>query len=557
MTSSKSIDDEWKAYLTKQHINTDAIRVVHDSKYTNKTSSNNNKTKNIIADKLAERKQICPEPSAPYKGANSVTSCYLNSSTFERDMKMAGNVLHCELDCSVYTPQNRRMSLERAEATAQQVVGERLNSLVGTLCPLRGDSRRSLNSLASESNEDEQPEIVENANKNCVDIENDSPNLVSRGLLDVGQDYIDIQTSDVLDNNIPKCDELYISTKTKVLFLNQAIDIQNIYWKIPVVEYWKPLSGIVKKQMKIVSKTPDEYADYRAKLEGVYYYTENIIKQIDNPAARRIKFKDERKITIGLSRKDIMNCRGKVKNAFYNCFAIILRFEYDGAFREIHVKVFNTGKLEIPGILNTRLFDIVKGMILQMLQPHIDGPINFVENDKDDNVLINSNFNCGYYINRDKLHQILRSDTYGIEAAYDPCSYPGVKCKFYFNNEIGFDFEKQNGKISRSDRSMKMSELTDNKKYTEVSFMIFRTGSCLIVGNCSEKILRFIFAFIRNMLAVEYANISVGTEEPSAKNKKTKLRKKTISVSQNYYDATIRDKTSNLINVQSNYKPFM
>ena len=42
---------------------------------------------------------------------------------------------------------------------------------------------------------------------------------------------------------------------------------------------------------------------------------ENIIKQINNPTARRIKYKDERKITIGMSKKDIMNCRGKVKNA--------------------------------------------------------------------------------------------------------------------------------------------------------------------------------------------------------------------------------------------------
>ena len=43
-----------------------------------------------------------------------------------------------------------------------------------------------------------------------------------------------------------------------------------------------------------------------------------------------------------------MNCRGKIKNAFYNCFAIIVRFKYKEDFREIHVKVFNNGKMEIP-----------------------------------------------------------------------------------------------------------------------------------------------------------------------------------------------------------------
>jgi hypothetical protein len=338
---------------------------------------------------------------------------------------------------------------------------------------------------------------------------------------------------------IPLCDDLYISTKTKVLFLNQAIEIDRIFWEIPIVEYWQPNEGVIKKQMKIVSKTEEDLNKYRTKLENVYYYNENIIKQINNPAARRIKFKDERKITIGISKKDIMNCRGKVKNAFYNCFAIIIRFRYENSFREIHVKVFNTGKLEIPGILNTKLLDIVKGMILNIIKPFISTDVHFLENSSEDNVLINSNFNCGFFINREKLYTILRSEKYGIETAYDPCSYPGVKCKFYFNHDFGFDNSIQNGKIIVKDRSMKMSELDDNKKYTEVSFMIFRTGSCLIVGNCSEKILMFIFEFIKNILQTEYHQIHTANEEVVVKNKKTKIRKKKINISQSYYDNTI------------------
>jgi len=346
-------------------------------------------------------------------------------------------------------------------------------------------------------------------------------------------------TSEVDSKSIPVCDDLYISTKTKVLFLNQEIDIDRIFWEIPIVEYWQPIEGVIKKQMKIVSKNEEEFNSYRTKLENVYYYNENIIKQINNPAARRIKFKDERKITIGISKKDIMNCRGKVKNAFYNCFAIIIRFRYENSFREIHVKVFNTGKLEIPGILNTKLLDIVKEMILNIIKPFISSELYFLENSSEDNVLINSNFNCGFFINREKLYTILRSEKYGIETAYDPCSYPGVKCKFYFNHEFGFDPSIQNGKIIVNDRSMKMSELDDNKKYTEVSFMIFRTGSCLIVGNCSEKILMFIFDFIKKILQTEYHKIHTVNEEVIVKNKKTKIRKKKINISQSYYDNTI------------------
>ena len=330
-------------------------------------------------------------------------------------------------------------------------------------------------------------------------------------------------------DSIPQCEDLYISTKTKVLFLNQPIDIYNIFWQIPIIEYSKPQNGIIKKQMKIVSKTPEEYDMFREKLKQVPYYNENIIKQIHNPDARRIKFKDERKITIGVSKKDILNSRSKVKNAFYNCFAIIFRFLYEDVFKEIHVKVFNTGKLEIPGILNKDILVIIKKMIIDLLTPliHSNSNIDYIDCKSDNNVLINSNFNCGFFINRDILHNLLKSK-YNIDTAFDPCSYPGVKCKFYFNNSIDINSSLQNGVIDEKDFTMTMAQLIESKKYTEVSFMIFRTGSCLIIGNCSEDILIFIYEFIKNILQTEYHNIAVQNEIPIIKTKQKKIRKKTI-----------------------------
>jgi hypothetical protein len=337
---------------------------------------------------------------------------------------------------------------------------------------------------------------------------------------------------------MPICDELYISTKTKVLFLNQQIDIHRIFWLIPIAAYNSENECVIKKQIKIVSKTKEEYEEYKKRLETIPYYVENILKQIDNPSARRIKFKDERKITIGLSKKDIMNCRGKVKNAFYNCFALIVRFLYNDSFKEIHIKVFNTGKLEIPGVLNNDILEIVKRIILEIIQPHIERQLEFIESNQEDNVLINSNFNCGFYINRERLHTILRSEKYQIESAYDPCSYPGVKCKFYYNHDIKND-DEQIGQVLMQDRKMKMNELIENNKYREVSFMIFRTGSCLIVGNCNETILMVVYRFIRKILSEEYSNIYVTTECTGIKTKVINVRKKIVQVSTDYYNNII------------------
>lgn len=333
----------------------------------------------------------------------------------------------------------------------------------------------------------------------------------------------------------PLCNDLYISTKTKVLFLNSSIDINRVFWEIPVIQYWTPKVGIIKKQMKVISNTKEEFAEYKGKLENIPYYTEHVIKSIDNPNARRNKFKDERKITVGVSKRDIMNCRGKVKNAFYNCFALILRIIYQNEFHEIHAKVFNTGKMEIPGILNDELLNDAKDMILSILRPILGTEIDYVEdNDEENNVLINSNFNCGFYIDRDKLYSILRNK-YNIDTAYDPCSYPGVKSKFYFKRELGFNDELQKGVIQLEDHSKKVSELDNNNNYVEVSFMIFRTGSCLIVGNCTEKILRFVYSYIKKVLEAEYSSIFTKGDEEVAKVKQTKQRKKKITITPDFY----------------------
>ena len=65
--------------------------------------------------------------------------------------------------------------------------------------------------------------------------------------------------------------------------------------------------------------------------------------------------------------------------------------------------------------------------------------------------------------------------------------------------------------------------------------MIFRTGSCLIVGNCTEKILRFVYDYIKNILQDEYPNIYTQTEVSTAKPKQPKIRKKMITLTNDQY----------------------
>jgi len=329
-----------------------------------------------------------------------------------------------------------------------------------------------------------------------------------------------------LDINLesPKSSDIYISTKTKIAYLNQYIDLKTVFWKIPTILYTTPLNGVIKKQIKFNSSTEQELIDIQEKLKKEVYFSEYIITSINNPAGR-IKFKDIRKVTIGISKKDIMNYRSKQKSAFYNCFVLILRIKINAIFKEFHVKVFNTGKLEIPGIQSEEIFQTILLFIIEILQPNISEKLEYKLNTSE-TVLINSNFKCGFYINREAFHDILKYK-YNIQSIYDPCSYPGIQCKFYYNPDVDIQTGSQ---ISNENKHLYIN-------VKEISFMIFRTGSVLIVGKCDDDVLMIIYEFLKIILHNEFKQIcqkNINTQnilnDTINKNKNKKIRRKNINV---------------------------
>jgi|UniRef100_A0A6C0CKG6 hypothetical protein len=316
------------------------------------------------------------------------------------------------------------------------------------------------------------------------------------------------------ESNIPKCSDIYISTQTKISYLNKNnINIKDIFWKIPILNYSIPKDGVIKKQIKYSSTSLEEVTYIEEQLKNINCYEEQIIEHIDNPEGR-IKYKDQRKISIGVCKKDLLSYRSKKKRAFFNCFVLIIRLFHNNEFKEMHVKVFNTGKLEIPGIQSEVILIKLLDSLVNILRPFLGSDTNYI-NEKTETVLINSNFNCGYFIDRDKLHDILKYK-YRINSNFDACSYPGIQCKFYYDRIIEGEQDGQQPK---------------HKDYYEVSFMIFRTGSVLVVGRCCEKALNYIYNFLKNILENEFINIMSSLEDNSTikKSRKKKIRKRIIS----------------------------
>jgi TATA-box binding protein (TBP) (component of TFIID and TFIIIB) len=154
--------------------------------------------------------------------------------------------------------------------------------------------------------------------------------------------------------------------------------------------------------------------------------------------------------------------------------------------------LFNSGKIEIPGVQNDEMVEIAVQRLIRLIQPYTE--VNVAEvPDKRQTILINSNFSCNYYLNRELLFNILKSK-YHIKCSYDPCSYPGIQCKY---------------------------KLAD----VDVSFMIFRTGSILIVGKCETPQLYMIYDFIKDILRDEFDVINEENTEVQPKKIKRKIKK--------------------------------
>merc|ERR1712196_308571 len=196
-------------------------------------------------------------------------------------------------------------------------------------------------------------------------------------------------TNDNIENEItehitPICSDIYISTKTIICYLNKHIDLKHVFWKLPIVPYHNPHEGIIKKQIKYIFDSENEVEQINKLLEKEIIYD----KWVMNKSSSKIV----QKISIGVCKKDILSYRCKKKSAFYNCFVVILRIKYNDIFREIHVKVFNTGKLEIPGIQTPGLLPKALNLLVKNLRaviPTLEKTLHYHE-EKSETVLINS-----------------------------------------------------------------------------------------------------------------------------------------------------------------------
>ena len=231
-----------------------------------------------------------------------------------------------------------------------------------------------------------------------------------------------------IEGTAPSPSPLHISTKTSIahLTINDKIDVEEIFWNQKIISYNLPLEGIIKKQYVFKSTNEEELNKLKKKLSKVSKYKELVLFSINDPNGC-VKFRDKRDISIGLCKKQVET--NNTTQAFENCLVLIMRLQENNYSHEYHIKVFNSGKIEIPGVKDANKFNLIMSHVVCQLRETLSNQNLSYTNDRKEAVLLNSNFNCGYNIDRVKLARILRTK-YKLMVIFDPCIYPGNKCRF-------------------------------------------------------------------------------------------------------------------------------
>ena len=182
----------------------------------------------------------------------------------------------------------------------------------------------------------------------------------------------------------------------------------------------------------------------------------------------------------------------KSKRTFFN--QVTLHCFYDDKI--INVKFFNNGKIQMTGLKYEEQGQKLYSELLNLFIKHeetFDGELELLNYRI---VLINSDFTLDKDIDRDVLQDKLAEDNY--YSTYEPCVYPGVNIKYYFNtnNDDGICKCKSicNGKGCAS----------GDGECKRVTIAVFKEGNTIITGAKERKQLEvcknFITDFVNNKI---------------------------------------------------------
>ena len=143
-------------------------------------------------------------------------------------------------------------------------------------------------------------------------------------------------------------------------------------------------------------------------------------------------------------------------------------------------------------------------------------------------VLINSDYYLGFEIKRNMLHELLLKK-YNTFSSYEPCIYPGVNSKYYYNKT--YKNKEYQGKCYCDVYCNGTGIGEGNGQCKKVTVAIFQSGSIIITGARNMEQINCAHTFINGVIDKHYHDIKredVSFLNINEKKKVIKLKKNNI-----------------------------
>lgn len=199
-------------------------------------------------------------------------------------------------------------------------------------------------------------------------------------------------------------------------------------------------------------------------------------------------------INKGFNDKKLSKKKLESKKYFYNQLTLHIHNSLKKNKR-VNVKIFNNGRIQMTGInsdiVGQTTMDIVLKEFLKLSNKEEIFSENEVKQVNDlETVLINSDFDVYHEIDRENLHRRIVEN--GYLSSYEPCNYPGVNIKYYFNPL------KRNFGICDCDKHCNGKGLNDTCK--KITIAVFKSGKIIITGGRNKIHIQTAYEFITEFI---------------------------------------------------------
>jgi TATA-box binding protein (TBP) (component of TFIID and TFIIIB) len=260
-------------------------------------------------------------------------------------------------------------------------------------------------------------------------------------------------------------------------------DLQRLYTHCAFIPYWLPGEGVIK-----------------------------------------IEYGSDRR---GICSEDILHTTGKAKNRFFNQSSLVFRLHLTedsykevadqsatnlsgsstaATFKETNIKLFKNGGFQMTGV-NSEV--MARAALTRMIElnwadgnssiwterPHIA---------KFNICMMNSDYNVGAAIRRDRLYKILVEE-YGLWSTFEPTIYQGVNTKFFWNSQKPANAPP--GICSCPQQCEGDGDGHGTGRCKKITISPFRTGSVIITGAKEMRQLEDAYRFFNELLAVHESDV--------------------------------------------------